>query len=139
MPKTVNAVCKKIIKVKNSFEISEIHFSSWEFWVSVAAPDTLCLKGLTYYFFYSFHCKTNFLIHSLWWLMFFCSLILLERNHGCIYRYNDSCSDNSDIIKSLSNLCNYSCAYLISLHNRQRLRSKQVLWVFAFNVFTFTK
>ena len=47
MPKTVNAICKKIIKVKNSFENSGIYFSSWEFWVSVAAPDTLCFKGLT--------------------------------------------------------------------------------------------
>ena len=28
MPKTVNAVCKKIIKVKNSFEISGIYFNS---------------------------------------------------------------------------------------------------------------
>ena len=46
MPKTVNAICKKIIKVKNSFKISGIYFSRWEFWVSVAAPDTLCFKGL---------------------------------------------------------------------------------------------
>ena len=46
MPKTVNAVCLEIIKVKNSFNVSGIYFSSWEFWGSVAAPDTLCFKGL---------------------------------------------------------------------------------------------
>ena len=46
MSKTVNAICKKIKKVKNLFEISGIHISSWEFWVSVAVPDTLCFKLL---------------------------------------------------------------------------------------------
>ena len=46
MPKTVNAICKKIIIIKNSFEISGIYFRSWEFWVSVTTPDPLCFKGL---------------------------------------------------------------------------------------------
>ena len=46
MSKTVNAICKNTVKVKNSIEISRIHFSSWEYWVSVVAPDTLCFKGL---------------------------------------------------------------------------------------------
>ena len=46
MPKTVNATCKKIKKVKKSYKTSGIDFSNWEFWVSVAAPDTLCFKGL---------------------------------------------------------------------------------------------
>ena len=48
MPKTVNAICKKIIEVEKSFEISGIYFSSWEFLVSVAAPDTLFFKGLNH-------------------------------------------------------------------------------------------
>ena len=46
MPKTVNAICKQIIKVKKSYKISGMYFSSWEFWVCVFAPDTLCFKGL---------------------------------------------------------------------------------------------
>ena len=46
MPKTVNAICKQTIKVKKSYKISGMNFSSWEFWVCVFAPDTLCRKGL---------------------------------------------------------------------------------------------
>ena len=46
MLKTVNAICKQIIKVKKSYKISAMCFSSWEFLVCVFAPDTLCLKGL---------------------------------------------------------------------------------------------
>ena len=47
MPKTVNAICKQIIKVKKSYKISGMYFSGWEFSVCVFAPDTLCHKGLT--------------------------------------------------------------------------------------------
>ena len=46
MSKIVNAICQKMIKVKKSLKISGMNFSSWEFWVSVAKPDTLCFKGL---------------------------------------------------------------------------------------------
>ena len=52
MPKTVNAIYKQTIKVKNSFKISGIHFSRWESWVSVVAPDTLCFKWLRDSFLY---------------------------------------------------------------------------------------
>ena len=45
MPKTVIAICKQIIKVKNIYMISGMYFSSWEFSVCVFAPDTLCRKG----------------------------------------------------------------------------------------------
>ena len=45
MPKIVNAICKKIIKVKNSFAISGMYFSRWVFWVSVAAPKSQCSKS----------------------------------------------------------------------------------------------
>ena len=44
MPRTVNAICKQIIKVKKSYKISGMNFSSWEFWAWVFAPDTLCVK-----------------------------------------------------------------------------------------------
>ena len=46
MPKTVNAICKQIIKVKKSYKISGMNFSSWEFSVCVFSPDTLCRKGI---------------------------------------------------------------------------------------------
>ena len=49
MPKAVNAIWKEIIKVNKLYKIPGLYFSSWEFWVSVDVPDTLCFKGLTYF------------------------------------------------------------------------------------------
>ena len=46
MPKIVNAICMKILKIKIPFKIYGIIFSSWEFWKVVAGAATPCFKGL---------------------------------------------------------------------------------------------
>ena len=56
-----------------------------------------------------------------------------------IYIYIICDENNSDKLKFLGNLCNNSCANLISLFNWWRLRSKQLLRVFAFKIFPFHK
>ena len=43
MFKIVNAICKKIMKVKLSFKISGINLSSWESWIGVAGLTTQVL------------------------------------------------------------------------------------------------
>ena len=65
MPKTVNAICKQLIKVKKSYKISAMFFSSSEFSVCVFAPDTLCRKELIADFISkNFHLKKQLFLHQ---------------------------------------------------------------------------